>query len=48
VHRSFEVETALNFPRWFGERILAALFSAKGVPAEPSEPVPAVAPRPRV
>ena len=24
VHRSFEVETALNFPRWFGERILAA------------------------
>ena len=30
VHRSFEVETALNFPRWFGERILAALFSAKG------------------
>jgi len=23
-HRSFEVETALNFPRWFGERILAA------------------------
>ncbi len=29
VHRSFEVETALNFPRWFGERILAALFSAK-------------------
>ena len=49
VHRSFEVETALNFPRWFGERILAALFSAKGVPAEPSEsPVPALAPRPRV
>jgi len=30
VHRSFEVETALNFPRWFGERILAALFSEKG------------------
>ena len=38
VHRSFEVETALNFPRWFGERILAALFSPKGVPAERSAP----------
>ena len=25
MHRSFEVETALDFPRWFGERILAAL-----------------------
>jgi hypothetical protein len=25
VHRSFEVEIALNFPRWFGERFLAAL-----------------------
>ncbi|MEO8018681.1 MAG: lecithin retinol acyltransferase family protein [Pseudomonadota bacterium] len=24
-HRSFEVETALNFPRWFGERVLASL-----------------------
>jgi hypothetical protein len=24
-HRSFEVETALNFPRWFGERMLRAL-----------------------
>jgi hypothetical protein len=24
-HRSFEVETALNFPRWFGERLLCAL-----------------------
>ena len=49
VHRSFEVETALNFPRWFGERILAALFSGKGVPAEPSgSTVPALAPRPRV
>ena len=49
VHRSFEVETALNFPRWFGERILAALFSAKDVPAEPSKSaVPALAPRPRV
>jgi hypothetical protein len=23
--RSFEVETALHFPRWFGERLLAAL-----------------------
>jgi hypothetical protein len=33
VHRSFEVETALNFPRWFGERILAALFSTKRAPA---------------
>ena len=28
-HRSFEVETALNFPRWFGERILAALLRSK-------------------
>jgi len=25
-HRSFEVETALNFPRWFGERVVAAVF----------------------
>lgn len=25
VHRSFQVETALEFPRWFGERILATL-----------------------
>jgi hypothetical protein len=25
VHRSFEVQTALEFPRWFGERLLAAL-----------------------
>jgi hypothetical protein len=25
VHRSFQVQTALEFPRWFGERILAAL-----------------------
>jgi hypothetical protein len=25
VHRSFEVEIALNFPRWFGERLLAAV-----------------------
>ena len=49
VHRSFEVETALNFPRWFGERILAALFSGKGVPAEPSgSTIPALAPRRRV
>ena len=32
VHRSFEVETALNFPRWFGERILAALFSRGQTP----------------
>jgi hypothetical protein len=24
-HRSFEVETALNFPRWFGERVVAAV-----------------------
>ena len=24
-HRSFQVEVALQFPRWFGERILAAL-----------------------
>ncbi len=33
VHRSFEVETALNFPRWFGERILASLFGGKDKPA---------------
>jgi hypothetical protein len=25
-HRSFEVETALNFPRWFGERVAAVVF----------------------
>ncbi len=25
VHRSFQVQTALEFPRWFGERILAAM-----------------------
>jgi Lecithin retinol acyltransferase len=25
VHRSFQVETALEFPRWFGEWILAAM-----------------------
>jgi hypothetical protein len=24
-HRSFEVETAIHFPRWFGERMLCAL-----------------------
>jgi lecithin:retinol acyltransferase len=36
VHRSLEVETALNFPRWFGERILAALFSGKGASVERS------------
>lgn len=24
-HRSFQVQTALEFPRWFGERILAAV-----------------------
>ena len=38
VHRSFEVETALNFPRWFGERILAALFSGeRRCPRNPQE-----------
>jgi hypothetical protein len=26
VHRSFEVEIALNFPRWFGERLLARVW----------------------
>jgi len=25
VHRSFQVQTALHFPRWFGERALAAI-----------------------
>jgi lecithin:retinol acyltransferase len=25
VHRSFQVETALEFPRWFGEKILVAI-----------------------
>ena len=39
VHRSFEVETALNFPRWFGERILAALFRRA-----PGESLPATLP----
>lgn len=24
-HRSFQVQTALEFPRWFGERVLAAV-----------------------
>jgi len=24
-HRSFQVETALEFPRWFGERVLVAM-----------------------
>jgi hypothetical protein len=33
-HRSFEVETALTFPRWFGERVLAALWRI--VRSEPS------------
>jgi hypothetical protein len=32
VHRSYEVETALNFPRWFGERILAAMCSERRSP----------------
>jgi hypothetical protein len=25
IHRSFQVETAIEFPRWFGERVLAAM-----------------------
>ena len=49
VHRSFEVDTALNFPRWFGERIVAALFSPKAASAEKSgSTLPALATRPRV
>ena len=36
VHRSFEVDTALNFPRWFGERILAALFRRAPDEASPA------------
>jgi len=46
VHRSFEVETALNFPRWFGERILAAAF--KRLPALSGASLPAITPRHRV
>ena len=25
IHRSFQVETAIEFPRWFGERVLAVM-----------------------
>jgi hypothetical protein len=43
VHRSFEVQTALEFPRWFGERLLSALLrfvrrgGAAGVAAQDFE-----------
>ena len=47
VHRSFEVETALNFPRWFGERILAALFKREPDLASPAT-LPVVTPRHRM
>ena len=45
-HRSLEVETALNFPRWFGERILAAIF--RRAPGEPSPAILPVTPRHRM
>lgn len=38
-HRSFEVETALEFPRWFGERALASLM--RFVRGAPSRRMPA-------
>jgi len=40
-HRSFEVETAVNFPRWFGERVVAALW--RFVSNEPSRRISAPA-----
>jgi hypothetical protein len=43
-HRSFQVETALEFPRWFGERILAAMLRLARRTARPSRLVPAPAP----
>jgi hypothetical protein len=40
-HRSFEVETALTFPSWFGERVVAALM--RFVHSEPRSRTPAPA-----
>jgi hypothetical protein len=37
-HRSFEVETALTFPSWFGERVVAALW--RFVRPEPGKQMP--------
>jgi hypothetical protein len=42
VRRSFEVDIALNFPRWFGERILAAMLRWARKP-EPRVSAPASA-----
>ena len=43
-NRSFQVETALEFPRWFGERILAAMLRLARRTARPSRLVPGPAP----
>jgi hypothetical protein len=49
AHRSFQVETALQFPRWFGERILAAMlrFARRSLRARASVPAPIESRQPR-
>ena len=47
IHRSFQVETAIEFPRWFGERVLAAMLRFARRAFRDRQPVhsPALLPR---